>query len=389
MGKDGIDGMLLFGVNAVGKSSLMKSIGINIIMAQAGMYVAASSFIFKPYKYLFTRIRNNDNIYAGLSSFEVEMKEFKVILKYANEDSIILGDELCSGTETQDATALVAAGVGNLARRKSSFIFATHLHFLADMSYIKELDNVKLFHLLVERDTKDPSKLIYSRTLHPGNGPKSYGILVCETMDLDNDFILKAKEIRESMNTKNTNTYTNPTHQNHNHTNNSNHTNHSNQTNHTSKYNINKIISLCEICKVANACDVHHINQQCDANENNIINDNENGIFNKNKLWNLVSLCKECHQSIHSVPQRINVEGYINTSAGIELIYTLQQDLEKQLLEKAAPKFSAKTREHSENEINKLIISLKQSGMSPKKIQYDLKKEYNYEITQQNIRQLL
>ena len=393
MGKDGIDGMLLFGVNAVGKSSLMKSIGINIIMAQAGMYVAASSFIYKPYKYLFTRIRNNDNIYAGLSSFEVEMKEFKVILKYANEDSIILGDELCSGTETQDATALVAAGVGNLARRKSSFIFATHLHFLADMSYIKELDNVKLFHLLVERDEKDPSKLIYSRTLHPGNGPKSYGILVCETMDLDHDFILKAKEIRESMNTKHTQSHTNQNYHNNSHT-------HPNQTsNHTSKYNINKIISLCEICKIASACDVHHINQQCDANENNIINDNENGIFNKNKLWNLVSLCKECHQSIHSVPQRINVEGYINTSNGIELIYT------KQLLEKAAPKASPKSIENGNeqdlepreleglkpsqmkpSQMNNLIISLKQSGLSPRKIQYDLKKEYNYEITQQNIR---
>ena len=49
---------------------------------------------------MFTRIRNNDDIYAGLSSFEVEMKEFNVILKYANENSIILGDELCSGTET-------------------------------------------------------------------------------------------------------------------------------------------------------------------------------------------------------------------------------------------------------------------------------------------------
>jgi DNA mismatch repair protein MutS len=61
----------------------MKSLGINVIMAQAGMYVASSKFIYKPYKYLFTRIRNNDNLYAGLSSFEVEMKEFKVILKYA------------------------------------------------------------------------------------------------------------------------------------------------------------------------------------------------------------------------------------------------------------------------------------------------------------------
>jgi len=410
---DEIDGMLLFGVNAVGKSSLMKSIGINIIMAQAGMYVAASNFTYKPYKYLFTRIRNNDNIYAGLSSFEVEMKEFKVILKYANEDSIILGDELCSGTETQDATALVAAGVANLAKRKSSFLFATHLHFLADMSYIKEIKNVKLFHLLVERDVNDPTKLVYTRTLQPGNGPKSYGILVCETMDLDRDFILKAKEIRESMNTKNTHT--------HNNTHTNSHQSHENTT--TSKYNINKIISLCEICKVSKACDVHHINQQCDANENNIIHDTEHGIFNKNKLWNLVSLCKECHQSIHSVPSRISIEGYVTTSSGIELKYKVNtsntnttintdnsnsntdldtssdSDSDTSIISTKSIKNNKKNKNNSNNimnndkiditEINNLIVSLKQSGLSPRKIQYDLKREYNYEITQQKIRDIV
>ena len=54
----------------------------------------------------------------------------------------------------QDATSLVASGVSTLSKRKSSFMFATHLHFLAEMPYIKELHNVKLFHLLVERDIK-------------------------------------------------------------------------------------------------------------------------------------------------------------------------------------------------------------------------------------------
>ena len=117
----------------------MKSVGINIIMAQAGMYVPASKFIYKPYKYLFTRIMNNDNLYAGLSSFEVEMKEFKVILKYANNNSIILGDELASGTNTEDATAIVASGIIELSKRNSNFLFATHLHFLAEMKCIKDI----------------------------------------------------------------------------------------------------------------------------------------------------------------------------------------------------------------------------------------------------------
>ena len=56
LGNYGINGTLLYGTNAVGKSSLIKSIGMSIIMAQAGMYVPCSSFIFKPYKIISTRI---------------------------------------------------------------------------------------------------------------------------------------------------------------------------------------------------------------------------------------------------------------------------------------------------------------------------------------------
>ena len=57
--------MLLFGTNAVGKSSLIKSIGISVILAQSGMFVPCSKFIFYPYKKIFTRIIGNDNIFKG------------------------------------------------------------------------------------------------------------------------------------------------------------------------------------------------------------------------------------------------------------------------------------------------------------------------------------
>ena len=49
-------------------------------MAQAGMYVTCTQFVYKPYKYLFTRIWNNDNIFKGQSSFAVEMSELKCIM---------------------------------------------------------------------------------------------------------------------------------------------------------------------------------------------------------------------------------------------------------------------------------------------------------------------
>jgi DNA mismatch repair protein MutS len=385
MGIDGVNGMLLFGVNAVGKSSLMKSMGINIIMAQAGMFVAASSFVYKPYKYLFTRIRNNDNLYAGLSSFEVEMKEFKVILKYANEESIILGDELCSGTETQDATALVAAGIGQLSKRNSSFIFATHLHFLADMSYVRELQNVKLFHLLVERDPKDPSKLIYSRKLQEGNGPKSYGILVCESMNLDEEFIEKAKEIRASMDKKPVVGSL------------------SGIIGEVSKYNKEKVVEMCEVCKESCAVDVHHINQQCDANENHNIEHQEYGIFNKNKLYNLVALCKECHQSVHSGPCRLKINGYSFTNKGVELSYnwlglsgslgfsgSITEEKQKQNQKglKIKNEFTKEEETVLTEDIKDEIIKMSKEN-TVKKIQFDIKRKYNITVKQQQIRDLI
>ena len=116
IGLEGTSGMLLYGCNAVGKSSLMKAIGLNIIMAQAGMYVPASEFIYQPFDYIFTRIADNDNLFKGQSSFAVEMSELRSILKRSNSRNIVLGDELCSGTESVSAQSIFAASVIKLAK---------------------------------------------------------------------------------------------------------------------------------------------------------------------------------------------------------------------------------------------------------------------------------
>ena len=83
IGLEEVSGMLLYGCNAVGKSSLMKAIGLNIILAQAGFFVAAKTFTYHPYKKIFTRISGNDNIFKGHSSFAVEILELNNI--YAND----------------------------------------------------------------------------------------------------------------------------------------------------------------------------------------------------------------------------------------------------------------------------------------------------------------
>jgi DNA mismatch repair protein MutS len=410
------DGILLFGVNAVGKSSLMKSLGLAVIMAQAGMYVAASNFTYRPFKYLFTRILGNDNLYAGLSSFEVEMKEFKVILKYSNADSLLLCDEVCRGTVMEDGTALVASALEILSRRKVKFLSATHLHNLTAMDCIKKLDNVRFYHLLVEQDKINPAKLIYTRKLQPGSGPSSYGILVAQSMNMDAEFITRAQEIRTMIGNTVISTSTMGTDAT------------STATIGASKYNKDKVIAICEVCGGEKATDVHHINQQCDADSVDLLDTLDAGIFNKNKLWNLVALCKRCHQAVHSAPSQLTIKGYIPTSSGVELgfvwvglddlsrrpsehvLHQEQTMQQKQLLQKENEMILEQEYVNEPNigkkkvkpiiaggnrqlditpEMRKQILEMKSKNATPKKIQFDMKRYWNLEITQQHIREIV
>ena len=134
---DGDLGILLYGTNAVGKTSLIKALGISVIMAQSGMYVPCESFTYSPYKYIFTRIIGNDNIFKGLSTFGVEMSELRVILNNCDNNSLILGDELCSGTETDSALSIFNASIEVMSERKSNFMFATHFHELPHLKSMK------------------------------------------------------------------------------------------------------------------------------------------------------------------------------------------------------------------------------------------------------------
>ena len=166
-------GVLLYGTNSVGKTSLIRSIGIAVIMAQAGMYVPCSSFLYKPYNSIFSRILGNDNLFKGLSTFTVEMSELRTILNMADQNSLILGDELCSGTETESALSIFVAGLMHLRKINCSYIFATHFHEIVNYSEVKEIDTLCLKHLQVLYD-KEKDCLVFDRKLKDGSGQGMY-----------------------------------------------------------------------------------------------------------------------------------------------------------------------------------------------------------------------
>jgi DNA mismatch repair protein MutS len=281
-----IDGILLYGTNAVGKTSFIRALGISVIMAQAGLFVPCSSFHFKPYRFLFTRILGNDNLFKGMSTFAVEMSELRTILKWSDANSLILGDELCSGTETQSAISIFVAGIQQLSTKRSSFLFATHLHEITEYEEITSIPTLSMKHMAVVYN-KEVDALVYDRKLQEGPGNSLYGLEVCKSLQLPQDFIDMAYQIRNK---------TSPL------------------LLKTSKYNTKHVVGLCELCKRPGA-EVHHLEYQQDAKEGWIVK--EDFYFPVNHPANLITICEACHDEIHQKKRKMKK---VKTMKGASLL---------------------------------------------------------------------
>lgn len=294
LGQQSSDGILLYGTNAVGKTSLIRALGIAVIMAQSGLYVPCSKFIFSPYKYIFTRIIGNDNIFKGLSTFAVEMSELRTILRLADKNSLVLGDELCSGTESISAQSIFVAGIKQLFQKESSFIFATHLHEIIAYDEFREMPTVHLKHMTVRYD-KERDILVYDRKLKDGPGHNMYGLEVCRALNLPEEFLDLANSIRMKYHPDSGSILSLK----------------------TSRYNSQKIVGLCEKCGKEMGKEVHHLEHQQCANEDGFIN-KEDGSFHKNHTGNLLTVCEKCHHDFHS-KKSDTIKKKVKTTKGLRL----------------------------------------------------------------------
>jgi len=292
---NGLNGILLYGTNAVGKTSFIRALGISVIMAQAGLYVPAASYEFYPYKYIFTRIIGNDNLFKGLSTFAVEMSELRTILRLADPFSLVLGDELCSGTESTSAVSIFVAGIQTMHQRGCSFIFATHLHEIVGYDEITSLHNVGCKHMSVIYD-KERDLLIYDRKLKDGPGTNMYGLEVCKSLNLPQDFLDMAHNIRMKYRPE-TNSLLDQK---------------------QSHFNAKHIKGMCEKCGNKMATEVHHLQYQQDADDKGIIKNAEGDLtFHKNHPANLLSICEQCHDEIHKMGTKLKK---VKTTNGINII---------------------------------------------------------------------
>lgn len=289
----GQDSMLLYGVNSAGKSSLLKSVTIAVLMAQCGFFVAANAMKLAPYRHIAIHIGGVDDMFRAQSTFVHEVEELRGVLAASRVDgarTLFLADELGNSTEDTSALRLVAAMLHTLYLRQVTFVLATHMFALQNNEYIKGLRGLRNYHLKVDFD----KGIVFERTLQPGlPATRDYGCRIAAKLLVDDNEMVRAM--------------TSDWH------------NHQERFMVGSRYNRHVFAEACCVCSYRPTATHHkpvawhHIREQCTAID---------GLLPDNRPLhassNLVPVCDECHNAIHR--GHVDIVGYEETVDGRRLI---------------------------------------------------------------------
>ena len=186
---------LVTGPNMAGKSTILRQIGLCVILAQLGSFVPAEEALVGVVDRLFTRVGASDNLAGGQSTFMVEMSETSAILHNATAQSLVLLDEIGRGTSTYDGVAIAWAVTEHLHDRLGcKTMFATHYHEL--MQLPERLQHARNFNVAVQ---ESGDTVLFLHRLEPGGTNRSYGIHVGQLAGLPTMVVSRAKEILSAL----------------------------------------------------------------------------------------------------------------------------------------------------------------------------------------------
>jgi hypothetical protein len=146
--------IIVTGANMAGKSTYLRTVAVNFILAMAGAPVCAKEFVFSPAQ-IFTSIRTRDNLLESESYFFAELKRLKAIIDHLESGTklFIVLDEILKGTNSKDKQEGSKALLRQLIRFDSSGLIATHDLKLGELinEYPKNIRN-KRFEVEIKND---------------------------------------------------------------------------------------------------------------------------------------------------------------------------------------------------------------------------------------------
>ena len=191
--------VLITGPNMGGKSTYMREVALMIIMAQIGSFVPAKYANLTIFDQIFTRIGASDDLISGQSTFMVEMLEANNALRYANENSLILFDEIGRGTATFDGMAIAQAMIEYIAKNIHCMtLFSTHYH---ELTFLEDKGlGIQNVHASARVDN---DHLVFEYLIKKGKSNKSYGVNVAKLAKLPDEVIQRANRVLETLEANN------------------------------------------------------------------------------------------------------------------------------------------------------------------------------------------
>lgn len=184
---------IITGPNMSGKSTFLRQVALIALLAQIGSFVPAASARIGLVDRIFTRIGAQDEIFAGQSTFMVEMTETANILNHASPRSLLILDEIGRGTSTYDGLSIAWAVVEYIHTHpdiRARTLFATHYHELTQLASL--LPGIRNYNVAV---TESEGSVVFLHKIVPGGADRSYGIHVGQLAGLPAPVIQRAGEI--------------------------------------------------------------------------------------------------------------------------------------------------------------------------------------------------
>lgn len=151
---DGINGIVITGPNTGGKTVSIKTVGLLSLMAQCGLHVPCESGIFSMHNQVLCDIGDGQDITENLSTFSAHITNALSILRRAGRDSLVIMDELGSGTDPAEGMGIAVAILEEL--RACGCLFLVTTHYPEVKTYAEQAEAVMNARMAFDKESLKP-----------------------------------------------------------------------------------------------------------------------------------------------------------------------------------------------------------------------------------------